>query len=65
VVSLFLDRRTLSLHDAFEHWNQQQRRKFYHTHVTHRAAVHELDSKGCFTRSEKLVIERYDRHEET
>jgi hypothetical protein len=34
--------------DAFEHWNQQKRRKVYHTYVTHRAAVHQLDSKGYF-----------------
>jgi hypothetical protein len=47
VVSLFSDRGTLSLRDASEHWNQQQRSKAYHTHVTHRAAMHELASKAA------------------
>jgi len=42
VVSLFADRRTLRTMRLM-HWNQQQRRKVYHTRVLHRAAVHELD----------------------
>ena len=42
MVSLFADRRTLRTM-RLTHWNQQQRRKVYHTRVIHRAAVHELD----------------------
>jgi hypothetical protein len=49
VVSLFSDRRTLSLHDVFEALESAQRRKVYHTRVTHRAAVLELDI-GAHTR---------------
>ena len=42
MASLFADRRTLRTM-RLTHWNQQQRRKVYHTRVIHRAAVHELD----------------------
>jgi hypothetical protein len=48
VVSLFSEHETATPLNELEHGNQKQRRKVYHTDVTHRAAVYELGGEGCF-----------------